>query len=73
MQDDPNCTVSIEVLNSLLNLNAIAMRPHDIEAKVLPQYAMHKLSYDANTYSHLARFYLDKRDLDKVVELFDKS
>lgn len=73
MQDDPNCTISIEILNSLLQLNTIAMRPHDIEANVLPQYDQYKLAYDENTYAILAKYYLNKRDLNKVIELFDKS
>ena len=51
----------------------VAIKPHEIEAKVLPQYALHKIPYDENTYAHLSKLYLDMRELDKVVDLFDKS
>lgn len=73
MQDSPDCEVSVEVLNSLLYLNTVAIRPLEIESKILPLYQQHKLKYDENTYAHLAKLYLDKRELDKVVELFDRS
>lgn len=35
-QDAPNCEISVEVLNSLVQLYCVALKPHDIEAKVLP-------------------------------------
>lgn len=31
-----NCEISVQVLNSLLSLFAAAVKPHEIEAKVLP-------------------------------------
>ena len=50
-----------------------AYRHNEIEAKVLPEFAKHKISFDENTYAHLSKMYLEMRDLDKVVDLFDKS
>lgn len=73
MQEMPESEVSVQVLNSLIHLYAGAIRPHEIESKVLPQYALHKIAYDENTYAHLSKLYLYMRDLDKVIDLFDKS
>jgi len=73
VQEVKDCEVSVELLNSLLQLHVVAVKPSLIEAKVLPLYAVHKIEYDQNTYAHLARLYLDLRDMEKVVELFDKS
>jgi len=73
MQEIPDCEISVNVLNSLISLFSAALKPHEIEAKVLPQFALHKISYDENTYAHLAKFYLNTRDHDQVVRLFDKS
>lgn len=73
MQQSTECEVSVEVLNSLIYLYTVAYKPHDIEAKVLPQYALHKIPYDENTYAHLSKMYLETRELDKVIELFDRS
>ena len=65
--------MSVEVLNSLLYLFTVAVKPQEIEAKILPQYTLHNIPFDENTYAHLSKLYLNLRELDKVVELFDKS
>ena len=39
----------------------------------MPQYAKHRVEQDANTYAHLSAVYLKLRELDKVIELYDKS
>ena len=73
MKESADCEVSIEVLNSLLQLYCVAVKPHDIEAKVLPEYEQNKIKYDSNTYANLAKLQLNLRDLDQVVRLFDRS
>ena len=72
MQEMPDAEININILNSLMYLYTAAVKPLEIEAKLLPQYALHKIEYDENTYAHLAKLHLNLRDLDKVVELFDK-
>ena len=72
MQDSPDCEISINILNSLIELYKVANKPLELEQKVLPQYALNKINFDQNTYNHLAKLYLNLRDLDKVVEIYDK-
>lgn len=69
----PECEISVNILNSLLFMYRTAVKPMEIEAKVLPQYAIHKIDFDENTYAELAKLHLNLRDLDKVVEIFDKQ
>ena len=73
MSQMPDVEINVQILNSLTYLHVQAVKPQEIEAKILPQYARHKIPYDENTYAHLSKLYLNLRDLDKVVELFDKS
>ena len=35
--------VSVQLLNSMLQLHCMALKPVEIEAKVLPEYAKHKV------------------------------
>ena len=58
MQSMPECEVNINVLNSLVHLYSSALRPEELEQKVLPQYEKHRVEYDANTFTHLANMYL---------------
>ena len=67
---EEQCEVNVMVLNSLLYLFSISYKTNEIEAKILPEYAMNKIDYDENTYAILAKQYLEMRDLDKVYDMF---
>ena len=73
MQQTEAGQVNVQILNSLLYLYAEALKPHEIEAKVLAEFEKHQIKYDQNTYAHLAKLYLNTRDLDQVIKLFQKS
>jgi pentatricopeptide repeat protein len=73
LRDKPECEITIQVLNSLLILYGNALKPQELESKVLPEYQVNRIEYDANTYSHLMKLFLNIRDLDKVIELYRKS
>lgn len=57
----------------MLQLHCMALKPVEIEAKVLPEYAKHRVDFDINTYNHLMKYYLKTLDLDKVLELYSKA
>ena len=50
LQNDPDCNVTPQVLNSLLLLHCNAMRVDDLDSKVLILYDKHKIPYDIYTY-----------------------
>ena len=52
---EEQCEVNVMVLNSLLYLFSISYKTNEIEAKILPEYAMNKINYDENTYAILAK------------------
>ena len=54
----PESEVNLQVLNSMLELYCHALKPRELEAKVLPEYSRHKIPYDVNTYAHLAKLHL---------------
>ena len=56
-----------------MQLYVTAVKPEFIEAKVLPEYTLHKVAFDKNTYTHLSKLHLQTRDLDKVIAMFDQS
>ncbi len=45
---------NINVLNSLTFLYANALRPEDLETKVLPLYDKYKIKHDVYTYQELS-------------------
>ena len=73
LEQNKNCEVNIYILNSLVYLFSCAIKTHELEAKVLPQFERHRIAHDVNTYQHLTKLYLNLNELDKVVELYYKS
>jgi hypothetical protein len=70
--DEPGVDVNIHLLNSLTFLFANALRPEQLEADVLPLYEKHRVKHDVYTYQHLVKMYLNMRDLDTIMGLWDK-
>ena len=64
---------SVVVLNSILQAHANALRPQELHGDVLPLYDKHRVEPDVHTYQHLAKFYLDVRELDKLCAVYDKA
>lgn len=64
--------VNINVLNSMTLLYANALRAEQLEAEVLPLYDKYKIKHDVYTYQNLSRLYLDLRELDTVMKLYDR-
>jgi len=50
LQNDPDCNVTPQVLNSLLLLHTNALRVDDLDSKVLILYEKHKIPHDIYTY-----------------------
>lgn len=65
---DPN----INVLNSLVLLHAQAIRPAELEGMVLPMYEKYKVKHDLYTYQNLMRAYLNTRDNETILKLYDR-
>ena len=63
---------NIHILNSMLFLYCNAIRVEEMEAKILPLYEKYKITHDVYTYQNLAKLYLDVRDLDTVMKLYDR-
>lgn len=49
-KDDPEITINIHILNSMLFLHTQALRIEDLDANVLPLYEKHKIKHDVYTY-----------------------
>lgn len=71
MQKD-GTDINVNILNSMVYLYSSALRPDDMEAHVLPLYDKYKIKHDVYTYQHLSKMYLDMRDLDAALKLYDK-
>ena len=54
-------------------LYANALKPNEIESKVLPQYEKFGIEHDVYTFQHLTKMYLNTLDLDKIYELYKSS
>jgi len=63
---------NIHILNSLLFLYCNAVRAEEMEAKVLPLYDKYRIPHDIYTFQNLAQLYLNIRDLNTVIKLYDK-
>lgn len=72
MLKDQKCEVNVYVLNTMLRLYVNALKPREMEAKILPEFEKHRVKYDQNTYGELMRLFLTTRDLDKVLEIYRK-
>jgi len=64
--------VNIHILNALTYLFTNALRPEQLEAEVLPLYEKYKIKHDVYTYQHLIKMYLNIRDLDTLMALWDR-
>lgn len=64
--------VNIEILNSLVYLYGSALRPEQLETEILPLYEKHRVKHDVYTYQELGRMYLSLRDLNMVINLWDR-
>jgi pentatricopeptide repeat protein len=43
-----------------------------LEAEVLPLYEKYKIKHDVYTYQHLIKMYLNLRDMDTLMALWDR-
>ena len=59
MLEMPESEVNLQILNSMLELYCHALKPHELESKVLPEYTRFNIKYDINTYAHLMRLHLN--------------
>ena len=50
LEKKPNLEVNINVLNSMVLLYANALRPEELEAKVLPLFDKHRMQYNVYTF-----------------------
>lgn len=60
------------MLNSLVYLYASALRPEQLEAEVLPLFEKHRIKHDVYTFQHLSRMFLNLRDMETVMNLWDR-
>lgn len=65
---DPN----INILNSFLYLYANSLKTPELETKVLPLFEKYKIKHDIFTYQHLIRAYLNTRENDTIMNLYDR-
>jgi hypothetical protein len=69
MVEETEYEPNIYILNSLTLLFTNAMKPEELERRILPLYAKNRVKFDINTYQMIAKMYLNSRDLDKIYEL----
>ena len=72
MEENPEAKVTEQVIGSMLQLYCKALRLDELEAKVLPLYAKHKLPYSIYTYQNLSKLYLNLAEYDMVKVLYRK-
>jgi pentatricopeptide repeat protein len=63
---------NIQILNSLCMLYTLALRPEELETKILPLYDKLKIKHDVYTYQNLSKMYLMLRDLESAMGLYDR-
>lgn len=63
---------NIQVLNSLVLMFANAIKPLELESKILPLYEKYRIQHDVYTYQNLTKMYLNMLELDKVIDLYKK-
>lgn len=69
-KEDPEVTININILNSMLYLHTQALRVEELDANVLPLYDKFKIKHDIYTYQHLSKMYLNLADYDMVVNMY---
>lgn len=60
------------ILNSMITLYAGALRPEELEAKVLPLFDKFRVPYNVYTFQELIKLFYNTRDLDRVYDLYGK-
>jgi hypothetical protein len=70
IKENPDAEVNSHILNSLLLLHTNALRPHEMDANVLPLYDKHRIAYDIYTFQHLTKMYLNLAEYDMVKSLY---
>jgi len=63
---------NIQILNSMLLLHAHSLRTPEMESMVLPLYEKYKVKHDIYTYQHLLKAYLNVRENDTVLKIYDR-
>jgi hypothetical protein len=71
MVTDTDCEPNIQILNSLVLLFSNALNVEELERKVLPLYVQNNIKHDVYTFQHLSKMYLNMRELDQVVKLYN--
>ena len=50
-----------------------ALKPLEIEHDVLPLYEKYRVPFDVFTFQNLSKMYLNMMEVDKVIEMWQKS
>lgn len=48
------------------------MKVEELEQKILPLYAKNRIDYDCYTYQNICKMYLNMRETDKVIAMYNK-
>lgn len=71
-EDGLGIAPNIEVLNSMVYLYSSALRTEQLEADVLPLFDKYRIKHDVYTFQHISRMYLNLREHEMVLTLWDK-
>jgi hypothetical protein len=71
-EDGTGIAPNIEILNSMVLLFGSALRPDELEAEVLPLFDKYRIKHDVYTFQHISKMYLNLREHDMVISLWDK-
>lgn len=63
---------NINILNSLVHVYANSLKTPELETKVLPLYEKYKIKHDVFTYQYLIRAYMNVRENDTIMTLYDR-
>jgi predicted MPP superfamily phosphohydrolase len=72
LEKKPDLEINTNILNSMVLLYANALRPEELEAKVLPLFDKHRLPFNVFTFQELIRLFYNTRELSRVNEMYEK-
>lgn len=67
-----NIPISVNVLNSLLEVHTANHKVDMVDGLVLPLFEKHNVPMNRFTYEHLFRMLIDKRNYEGIIDLWEK-
>ena len=72
VEKNPKIAMNANILNQMVTLYAGALKPEELEAKVLPLFDKFSVPFNVYTFQELIKLFYNTRDLDRVYDLYNK-